>query len=95
MPSDNLRSTLPTSLVILDENDLVEMGVASNVNTIRGWRAQGRGPRFVRLGRLVKYRLSDVEEFLNSLPTGGGGPMDAQRHPMPRNQAVVGLGGEL
>jgi len=66
---------IPSSLRFLDESDLVVMGVAGSIHTLRGWRAQGRGPKFVKVGRLVKYRLSDVEDFLTSLPSGGGGQM--------------------
>ena len=36
-------------------------------HTLAVWRARGRGPNFVRLGRsqnaLVRYRLGDVERF--------------------------------
>lgn len=28
--------------------------------TLRRWRSEGRGPRWVRVGRLAKYRLSDL-----------------------------------
>ncbi len=30
----------------------------------QNWRAQGRGPEFVRLGRAVRYRPADVRTFL-------------------------------
>lgn len=29
--------------------------------TLEQWRYQGRGPRYVKLGNLVRYRLEDVE----------------------------------
>ena len=29
-------------------------------------RLTGRGPRFVRLGRLVRYRRSDLEQWLDA-----------------------------
>jgi excisionase family DNA binding protein len=32
--------------------------------TLRRWRAQGRCPTHVRLGRLVKYRPEDVSRFV-------------------------------
>jgi predicted DNA-binding transcriptional regulator AlpA len=32
---------------------------------LRRWRRERRGPRFVRLGRLVRYRQSDLEEFVD------------------------------
>ena len=30
---------------------------------LRRWRRIGRGPAFARLGRLVRYRQSTIEEF--------------------------------
>jgi Helix-turn-helix domain len=32
---------------------------------LRRWRREGRGPRFLRIGRLIRYRVSDLEEFLD------------------------------
>jgi len=32
--------------------------------TLERWRSQRRGPRFVRYGRYLRYRLSDLEAFL-------------------------------
>jgi len=32
--------------------------------TVYNWRAHGRGPRGYRVGRGVRYRLGDVEEWL-------------------------------
>ncbi|HHB81066.1 MAG TPA: DNA-binding protein, partial [Aliiroseovarius sp.] len=31
--------------------------------TLERWRAEGRGPRFVRIGRHVRYRQTDIEAF--------------------------------
>jgi predicted DNA-binding transcriptional regulator AlpA len=39
--------------------------------TVRRWRLQGRGPQWVRLGRAIRYRNSDVEEWIASRPRGG------------------------
>ncbi|QWV97455.1 helix-turn-helix domain-containing protein [Geomonas nitrogeniifigens] len=33
-------------------------------STLEQWRWQGRGPQFVKLGRLVRYRLADLEAYL-------------------------------
>lgn len=33
-------------------------------NTIEGWRVKGIGPRYVKIGRLVRYRIEDVEAWL-------------------------------
>lgn len=31
--------------------------------TLSQWRVNGRGPRFLKLGRKVMYRIQDIEEF--------------------------------
>ncbi|TLG72871.1 helix-turn-helix domain-containing protein [Methylocystis sp. B8] len=37
--------------------------------TLQKDRLYGRGIPFVRVGRLVRYRMSDVENWLQELPT--------------------------
>ncbi len=32
--------------------------------TLRKWRMTGTGPRFVRLGRAVRYRRTELDAFL-------------------------------
>lgn len=39
--------------------------------TVYHWNHKGTGPRYVRVGRLVRYRLSDVVEWENSRVAGG------------------------
>lgn len=34
--------------------------------TLRNWRTNRRGPKYVRLGGRIVYRLADLNEFLNS-----------------------------
>ncbi len=34
--------------------------------TLMNWRSQGVGPKFVKTGRKVSYRLIDVKKFENS-----------------------------
>lgn len=67
-----LSSAVPNALRLVDESFLVEIGVVKSVHTARTWRAQGRGPKFIKVGSRVKYRLVDLERFLNSRPSGGG-----------------------
>jgi predicted DNA-binding transcriptional regulator AlpA len=47
----------------LTERELAEMGVCS-VRTLQLWRLLGRGPRYIKVGRAVRYRFSDVEGWL-------------------------------
>jgi predicted DNA-binding transcriptional regulator AlpA len=39
--------------------------------TLRKWRVDKRGPRYIKIGPLVRYQLDDLREWLSSLPTGG------------------------
>lgn len=34
--------------------------------TLEDWRGNGRGPRFIKVGRPVRYRLSDLVAFLDT-----------------------------
>ncbi len=34
--------------------------------TLANWRSQGRGPRFIRVGRLIRYDIRDLEAYLAS-----------------------------
>ncbi len=34
--------------------------------TLEAWRCRGGGPKFVKLGRLVKYRRSDLDKFIEA-----------------------------
>ena len=62
-------------------NLLTEDEVALQLNvslaSLRRWRLERRGPRFVKLGSLVRYQPQDVETWLGSLPSGGSIPAPA------------------
>jgi hypothetical protein len=48
------------------------------VATVRAWNYKGVGPRFMRIGKYVRYKLSDVEKWERSrLVTTGDGPAAA------------------
>src|SRR5262249_5798575 len=54
---------------------LTEEEVAKHLHvslaSIRRWRLERRGPQFIKVGTLVRYRPEDLESWLSSLPTGG------------------------
>ena len=56
-------------------NLLTEDDVAKQLNlslaSLRRWRLEKRGPRFIKVGSLVRSRPEDVDAWLSSLPTGG------------------------
>jgi helix-turn-helix protein len=35
--------------------------------TLQKWRWEGKGPRFLKVGRLVRYRRSELERYLASV----------------------------
>lgn len=52
--------------MLLTQKEVKEItGLADS--TLEQWRIKGKGPKFVRLGRLVRYRLSDLLDYLSTL----------------------------
>jgi predicted DNA-binding transcriptional regulator AlpA len=51
----NLKSVFETAAVT---------GLA--VSTLNKWRLEGRGPKFVKLGKRVLYRDEDIESFITA-----------------------------
>ena len=55
---------------------LTETEVAKHLRVslaaLRKWRVMKRGPQFLKIGSLVRYRQADVDQWLASLPVGGG-----------------------
>lgn len=50
---------------LLDTSELADH-LTNKPNTIEGWRIKGVGPRYIKIGRLVRYRIEDVEAWLES-----------------------------
>ena len=56
--------------MLMDEKELANrLGIS--VHALRRWRFEGRGPRYIHIGRLVRYRPADVEAWLDAQPGGG------------------------
>ena len=49
----------------------VEALTGLRVKTLQRWRLINRGPRFVRLGRCVRYPADDLYRWITSQPGGG------------------------
>jgi DNA-binding transcriptional regulator YiaG len=58
--TDRLRSARA-----LTEGEVAEQ-LGLSVATLRAWRHRGRGPRFVRFGRAVRYLPVDLAEFVRA-----------------------------
>jgi predicted site-specific integrase-resolvase len=50
---------------VLPPPDIAEL-LDVSVRTLEFWRYQGRGPAFIRVGKRIRYRLSDVEAYLQA-----------------------------
>lgn len=56
---------------LLNEIQVAEM-IDVKPQTLQSWRATGRyGLPYIRVGRLIRYRLADVEAWLLSRTTNG------------------------
>ncbi len=64
--------------------DEVSKALNVSVAALRRWRLGQRGPVFIKVGSLVRYRPDDLEVWLTTLPTGG----DAGRGATPSLRAV-------
>jgi len=53
----------------LDEKRLCALLGISSVTATK-WRAKAKGPPFIKLGRLVRYRRSDVDAWLRTNTIG-------------------------
>jgi predicted DNA-binding transcriptional regulator AlpA len=57
--------TLSTNDELLTETDLA-VELQMRPQSLADWRHRGKGPAYVKLGQLVRYRRSDVDSWLNS-----------------------------
>jgi predicted DNA-binding transcriptional regulator AlpA len=55
---------------LIEEKDLAE-SLQVSPGTLRTWRTEGKGPRFHRIGQLIRYSPSDVKDWLVSRQGGG------------------------
>jgi len=67
----------------VDPNELIDNAEAAKIlrilpQTLCVWRVEKRGPRFLKVGRRVLYRRSDICAWLAAqLSPAGGAPVDA------------------
>jgi predicted DNA-binding transcriptional regulator AlpA len=48
---------------LLDEREAADL-LHINHRTLANWRVRGGGPRFVKIGRLVRYRAGDISDWI-------------------------------
>jgi predicted DNA-binding transcriptional regulator AlpA len=50
---------------LLNSEDAAQI-LGCSARTLASWRIAGDGPKFVAVGRLIRYRRGDLEEWLQS-----------------------------
>jgi excisionase family DNA binding protein len=60
--SDGRRAAIMEKRTLTDIEVATRLGVSRF--TVRSWRLKGIGPRFLKLGRAVRYRSEDVDEYV-------------------------------
>jgi excisionase family DNA binding protein len=51
-------------LILLTEQQAAQV-LTVKEKTLQAWRVRGGGPKFVKLGRCVRYRREDLDKFLD------------------------------
>ena len=54
---------MPENQRLLNEKEVADY-LGKKISALQKWRWAGRGPVFVKVGRLVRYRMSDIESWL-------------------------------
>ena len=50
---------------LMDEGRTAEI-LDVTTKCLQAWRSRGEGPKFIKIGRLVKYRMDDLLEYINN-----------------------------
>ena len=62
MPSSSVNSVLSAMLTASELAVLID----KHERTLANWRCARIGPRFVKLGSTVRYRVNDVEDWIEA-----------------------------
>ena len=60
----NNQAELPSSSAAMLTTVQAAQYLGLAVSTLNKWRCHGGGPKFLKLGRAVRYRQSDLEMFV-------------------------------
>lgn len=59
------ESSQPPNALAVKERTAADLLDVSE-STMRRWRRAGKGPRAIRISRLIRYRVEDLERFLGT-----------------------------
>ncbi len=66
--SGNNKAQSPSAVAdaaLLNETQAAQL-LGITIRALQGWRLRGDGPLYVKLGRLVRYRRSEIERWLDA-----------------------------
>jgi hypothetical protein len=68
IPSSLRRKTTMNNVLSEEyfEQSVIARRLKMSEKSLESWRCRGCGPPFIRVGRLIRYRWSDVEGWLDS-----------------------------
>jgi predicted DNA-binding transcriptional regulator AlpA len=69
---------LNTQQRLLNEHEVAD-SCSISVLTLRKWRSQKRGPQYVKIGALVRYRPDDVDAWIVAQKSPGDLPQEVAR----------------
>jgi hypothetical protein len=65
MPTPKVETSAPPAPMVLREADAATI-LSVPVSRLRYWRMRGEGPAVVRFGASVRYRIEDLDLFVNA-----------------------------
>jgi predicted DNA-binding transcriptional regulator AlpA len=72
--SDLENGSNSAGLILVTESEVSRL-LQVSLARLRKWRVEKRGPRFIKIGSMVRYRLADLQQWLSSQPTGVNGTL--------------------
>ncbi len=71
MNNGNIRSAAQCDQTPLKDKRFAAKYFDVSVGTVDRWIASGRGPRFIKVGNLVRFRIEDLADFVERNARGG------------------------
>ena len=69
MPSSITSQSIPAARRLLDTTQLCEL-LGIGHKAVEKWRLHGKGPRFIKVGKLVRYDEADVFAWIEERKRG-------------------------
>ena len=66
----NINSTPILEGFELHDEPRLATKLAVSRKTLQSWRYAAKGPRFIKVGRLIRYRSADVDAYLRAQTRG-------------------------